>query len=122
GGHNFQVRAVDAAGNFDTTPASYAWNIDSTAPVITITSPVATTYQLNASVAASYVCADSGSGIATCQGTVPNGTPIDTSSTGTGKQFTVTGTDNAGNMASAIVFYNVTAGGGGGSTSADLGI
>jgi hypothetical protein len=30
--HTFQVRAIDAAGNFDTTPASFSWTV-TTAPV-----------------------------------------------------------------------------------------
>src|SRR5262249_19420023 len=95
---------------------------DSTPPTITITSPAANaTYQLNASVAASYACADSGSGVATCQGTVTNGSPIDTSSTGT-KPLRVTATDRAGNEGSSSVTYSVVSGGGGGTTSADLSI
>ena len=32
GSRNFQVRAKDAAGNTDPTPASYTWTIDTTAP------------------------------------------------------------------------------------------
>ncbi len=35
GSHTFQVRAHDAAGNFDLTPAAFTWTIDSTPPVIT---------------------------------------------------------------------------------------
>jgi hypothetical protein len=38
GAHTFSVRASDAAGNTDPTPASYAWTIDTSAPVTTITS------------------------------------------------------------------------------------
>jgi probable HAF family extracellular repeat protein len=96
------------------------WN-DTTPPTITITSPAANaTYQLNASVGASYACVDSGSGVASCQGTVANGSPINTSSTGT-KSFTVTATDNAGNPATLTVTYTVVSGGGGGATSADVG-
>ena len=95
---------------------------DITPPTITITSPAANaTYQLNGSVAASYACADSGSGVATCQGPVGSGSPIDTSSTGT-KTFTVTSTDNIGNTVSSSVTYSVVLGGGGGATSADLSI
>jgi probable HAF family extracellular repeat protein len=33
GSHNFYVRAKDAAGNVDKTPASYSWTVDATAPV-----------------------------------------------------------------------------------------
>ena len=32
GYHNFEVRAVDKAGNADASPASYEWTIDTTAP------------------------------------------------------------------------------------------
>ena len=53
--------------------------------------------------------------------TVANRNPINTSSTGN-KTFTVTATDNAGNTGSSSVTYSVVSGGGGGSTSADLGI
>jgi large repetitive protein len=36
GPHTFEVRAIDAAGNIDPTPASYAWTIDAGAPETTI--------------------------------------------------------------------------------------
>ena len=32
GSHAFQVRAIDLAGNIDATPATYTWNIDTSAP------------------------------------------------------------------------------------------
>ena len=34
GPHTFQVRAFDAAGNVDPTPATYTWLIDTTAPML----------------------------------------------------------------------------------------
>jgi hypothetical protein len=63
GGHNFQVRAIDAARNFDTTPASHTWTInalDTTPPDTTITSnPPATTNSTSASF--SFTSTEAGS-------------------------------------------------------------
>jgi len=50
GSHTFEVRAKDAAGNLDPTPATDAWDIDTTAPDTTITSaPPASTEDTAAS-------------------------------------------------------------------------
>jgi uncharacterized repeat protein (TIGR01451 family) len=54
-------------------------------------------------------------------GSVANGSPIDTSSTGT-KAFTVISGDTVGNTSTLTVTYSVVSGGGGGRTSADVGI
>ena len=54
-------------------------------------------------------------------GLVANGSPIDTSSTGT-KTLSVTGTDAVGNSSTLNVPYTVVSGGGGGQASADVGI
>jgi uncharacterized repeat protein (TIGR01451 family) len=121
GGDSFTFRANDGQTNSNIATVMITVR-DVTPPAITITSPAANaTYQLNASIAASYACLDSGSGVATCQGTVANGSPIDTSSTGT-KIFTVSSSDNLGNTGSMSVTYSVVSGGGGGGTSADVGI
>jgi hypothetical protein len=81
--------------------------VDKKPPTITITSPAASaTYQLNASVGASYACVDGGSGVASCQGPVANASPIDTSSVGT-KTFTVNSTDTVGNPSTLAVTYTV---------------
>ncbi len=60
GSHTFQVRARDAAGNADPSPASYTWTIDTTPPDTTITGkPDATTSSTSATFTFSGVDADS---------------------------------------------------------------
>jgi hypothetical protein len=82
--------------------------VDKKAPTIAITTPVSgAIYLLNESVPASYACADGGSGLASCAGNVASGTGIDTASVGN-KTFTVTGTDNVGNVRTLTVPYIVT--------------
>jgi hypothetical protein len=50
GSHTFRARAVDNAGNTETTPASYSWAVDLTAPNTTITgNPAALSNSANAS-------------------------------------------------------------------------
>ena len=82
---------------------------DVTVPIVTVTNPVANaTYTRNQVVIANYSCVDNpgGSGMASCIGTVPNGTPIDTSTAGS-HEFEVTGTDKAGNIMSTLFWYDV---------------
>jgi hypothetical protein len=82
--------------------------VDKKPPSITITTPpLGSPYLLNQTVASSYACADGGSGVKTCVGTVPNGSNIDTASVGT-KSFSVNATDNVGNASSSSVNYGVT--------------
>jgi Bacterial Ig domain/WD40-like Beta Propeller Repeat len=90
---------------------------DTTPP--TITSPNAgASYTAGQSVTVSFACADDphGSGLATCEGSVANGSALDTSTGGT-FSYTVNATDNAGNEASRTISYTVVAG----STSAAAG-
>jgi hypothetical protein len=102
------AQACDAVGNCAASPADIAGNkVDKKAPTITITVPAATDYTLNQIVKASYTCVDGGSGVASCAGTVANGSNIDTASVGS-KTFTVNSTDNVGNIAApASVTYSV---------------
>jgi len=83
--------------------------VDVTAPEITITTPAdGAAYLLNQVVSADYVCQDEagGSGLASCDGSVPNGDPIDTTTVGA-KTFTVDAEDNAGNTATLTHNYTV---------------
>ncbi len=83
---------------------------DTSAPTISLTTPTnGATYKLNSTANAAYSCADEtgGSGLRSCTGPVPNGSPIDTGTTGT-KTFTVNAEDNAGNPSSVTHTYYVT--------------
>jgi len=101
---------TDLAGNSAAT--SFAGiNIDKTAPVISVTTPIeGATYLLNQSVPANYGCTDSLSGVASCSGTTANGAAINTASAGA-KSIAINSTDNAGNAATqSTVNYNVAFG------------
>ena len=111
GDHTFAVTAADNEGNTRTKTVTYhvVRPRDVSAPVITISRPVdGATYLVGDGVLANYSCADEpdGSGLAACDGTVPDGKPIDTSSAGT-KTFVVHAADNEGNTSSASVTYTV---------------
>jgi hypothetical protein len=85
--------------------------LDNAAPSIAIAAPAnGATVQQGQVVAAAYSCADdaNGTGIQTCSGPVPAGSPIDTGSIGP-KTFTVTASDVAGNTATASTTYTVVA-------------
>jgi hypothetical protein len=97
----------DNAGNVEPIK-SQSVKIDKTAPQITISIPInGASYTLNQLVTANWQATDSVSGIASVIATVPNGTAIDTSTTGT-KTFSVNASDNAGNQAAETVTYNIT--------------
>ncbi len=82
---------------------------DTDPPVITINTPAdGGQYPLGVNVAANYTCDDGtfGSGVATCDGDVANGSPIDTSALGP-HSFTVNASDNNGNNAIPVT-HNYT--------------
>jgi hypothetical protein len=84
---------------YSTTLFSAQIGVDTKPPSIVISAPAATTYAPNQVVSANYGCTDSASGVASCVGTVPSGSPINTMPAGisTAKSFTVNSTDNVGN-------------------------
>lgn len=108
GKHSFAVTATDNDGNTHTETHTYSVR-DVTYPTITISPGDDATYA-QGSVAGhvSFSCADEagGSGLDTCEGSVANGTPIDTSHVG---RFTisVTATDMAGNRLAERVHYSI---------------
>ena len=94
-------------GNCATAGPIAGNRIDRKAPSITVTTPAGgAVYPLNENVAADYGCADAGSGPSSCAGTVADGAPIDTSTTGT-KTFVVNAADAVGNSSTATVTYTV---------------
>jgi lysophospholipase L1-like esterase len=104
----FIVTAVDGAGNTTTETRSYEV-IDVTSPEIDLRNPAADSVLEHRETSdADYSCTDEpgGSGLATCEGTVPNGDPIPTDALGD-HEFTVDAADNAGNEASLTHVYTV---------------
>ena len=80
---------------------------DTAPPVIDVQAPAdGATYGLGSTVSASYTCSDDVSGVATCSGTRPSGSALDTSQAGT-FTFQVTATDNAGHTTSRLISYSV---------------
>ncbi len=101
-------KATDTAGNEQVQPDEIAFVYDTTEPTIEIASPEdGGSYVLRQTVDADYACDDGLSGVDSCEGTVANGTPFDTSSLG-GHSFTVEASDRAGNTAELTVAYEVT--------------
>ncbi|MHB1880185.1 MAG: Ig-like domain-containing protein [Acidimicrobiales bacterium] len=84
--------------------------IDTLPPAIDLVAPTdGAVYTVGQTVDASYTCSDVASyGIATCTGTVPDGSAIDTSTVGT-HTFTVNATDLRGTPATQSVSYYVQA-------------
>lgn len=108
GERTFTVTATDHAGNVRTETRSYTV-LDVTPPEITLDTPaVGDTYDRHDEVEADYRCTDEegGSGLATCEGTVPDGDAVPTAAIGD-HEFRVDATDNAGNERSVSRTYTV---------------
>ncbi len=106
-----ETKAIcDVAANCVVTGPIGPSKIDRKAPAITIRSPAANAaYVLNQSAAPVFWCADAGSGVAACDGTVPSGGRVPTGAVGT-SAFFVTAADPVGNVSSASIPYAVTYG------------
>jgi hypothetical protein len=73
GAHTFNVRASDAAGNTDQTPATRTFTVDTTAPQTTITSgpsgtvqPTTATFAFSSEAGATFSCSLDGGAYAAC--------------------------------------------------------
>ncbi len=98
GSHVFEVRAIDAAGNVDETPASYTWLVDTIAPTLVVPTPITVdaTSPSGAVVTYDVSATDSqgGSGVASAICNPPSGSTFPVGTT----TVTCTATDNAGNQ------------------------
>lgn len=111
GNHTFEVRARDAAGNVDPTPASSTWMIDQTRPDISLNTPAPRErFTLGQHVPSAFSCNDPlnggpppvASGIKTCSGP----STVDTSHLGNFR-FVVNAEDHAGNTRQVVHSYAV---------------
>jgi hypothetical protein len=103
--NHISYSATDMAGNEGTGSADVP--IDTVAPAITIAAPNGG-YECNESVAANYYATDATSGVASCTGTVDNGSYLDTTIPGP-YTFTVDAGDYAGNTSSVDKTWYVQA-------------
>ncbi len=108
GAYEVDAYVTDANGNSSPTQ-TLAVTLDNTAPHVTLTAPTdGATYTYQQAVTAGYSCDDGGgSGVATCAGTLANGSALPTSSLGL-HTFDVSTTDNLGNTATKSATYGVT--------------
>ncbi len=99
-------------GSWSTSFKSLALTTDALPPAISITAPAASTaYPAYQKVKAAYACTDTESGVASCSGTLPVNSYIDSTPTNglsTPKSFTVNAVDNVGNAAPLTVNYSVS--------------
>ncbi len=106
GSHTFAVRAVDAVGNIDDTPATFTWLIDLVAPVTTITNAPASPTSASSATLVFTGTDTGGSGISHFEYRLNGSTWLTTTNTSvayTGLsngsyQFDVRAVDNVGNI------------------------
>ncbi len=113
GEYFLRVTSTDSAGNTSESTVHFEMvgdgPQDRTGPTIEIAAPVdGAQVKKGAHLTAAYLCQDSGSGVESCDGTVPNGEAVDTSTLGL-KEFTVFTSDIAGNESTKTIEYEVIA-------------
>jgi hypothetical protein len=105
------VRVCDNAGNCTTAGPISGNMIDRKPPTITLTTPANHAHYsvlFTPPVRAGYSCADGGSGVASCVGTLPNGGRIPTGLFALGTHtFSVTAKDKVGNTTTITHTYTV---------------
>ncbi|HEY0805014.1 MAG TPA: hypothetical protein VGD84_08120, partial [Pseudonocardiaceae bacterium] len=101
------VNVCDVAGNCATAGPVGGLKVDRLAPAITLSAPTGG-YTIGQYVRAAYTCTDGGSGVATCSGTTPAGSAINTAAVGP-HTFVVDATDAVGNHSQFVATYSVTA-------------
>jgi large repetitive protein len=107
GSHTFEVRATDAAGNTDATPASHSWTIDVTAPTASIdaapgdpSGDPTPTFEFSANEAGStFECQLDGGAYGSCSTPQTYG-PLNDGN----HSFAVRATDPAGNTGAAVTY------------------
>jgi hypothetical protein len=124
GAHTFLVRSIDAAGNVDQTPASYAWTIDIGAPSNGILTATGENQQVTLtwsgfsdalSGIASYTVVYSTTGVpSSCSSGTPIYSGANTSyvhtglTSGTAYSYRVCATDGAGNVSTGAIANAMT--------------
>jgi len=115
GSHTLSVRAVDAAGNVDASPASYTWTIDTVAPDTTITSHPANP-SASASAMFTFTASDgTGSGVAHIEASLDGGdfaaaaSPLNLTGLAEGSHtYRIRAVDAAGNVDATPASYTWT--------------
>ncbi len=111
GGTTFTCTATSEGGT--SSASTVTIRRDTRPPFAGVTTPEPTLYKRNQVVNANFFCGDAtsgtASGIASCSGSAPNGTPIDTSTSGY-HVFTATAMDNAGLASMTTRSYAVSTG------------
>ena len=107
GAHTIEVRALNASGGFDETPATYSWTIDATAPLTTINGPSGSINSTTADF--SFTANESATFRWSLDGgpsTVGNAAHLTDLSDGE-HMITVSGTDSLGNSAATFRTFTV---------------